>query len=470
MSEALAAEVPERIVHEMTPSIKQWLFLLSRTRHTAYGGARGGGKSWVADLKIVLLCNKFAGIKVCLVRRTRKDLIDNHLEPLKRLIGNKAKYNSNDAEFRFVNGSTIHLRYCDNRNDADHFQGIEYDIIVIEEATQLEEDWIKDIAASCRGVNDFPHRIYYTCNPGGPGHAYIKRVFVDRIYKPDEDPNDYTFIQAKVTDNDVLMKYDPNYVKFLKNLPPKRRAAWLDGSWEIYEGMYFQLVNDPDHYQDRLFTHVIDPIPIRPHWTIYRGFDWGSYRPFSVGWYAITEDSVMIRFRELYGVQKSGQESLPNEGVGWNDSKIFRKIYEIEHTDPRLVNKDIIGIADPAIFRKEGSGISTADTAMQCGVYFQKADNDRIRGWMQCQERLKFDEFGVPRFYVTTDCPEFIRTIPTLMHDPHDVEDVWSDGEDHIADEWRYVAMRNLISGVEEPPKPQIAYGADPLNQYGRGQ
>ena len=468
MSEAATIESAERIVHEMTPSIKQWLFLLSRTRYTAYGGARGGGKSWVVDLKIVLLCNRYPGIKICLVRKTREDLIKNHLDQLKRLFGKKAKYNSNEARFTLVNGSTVDLRYCATAKDADHFQGIEYDVIFIEEATQLEEAWIKDICASCRGVNNFPHRIYLTCNPGGPGHAYIKRLFVDRIYKEDEDPDDYTFFQAKVTDNKILMKYSPEYVRFLRNLPPKRRAAWLDGSWEIYEGMYFQLINDPDHYKDRLNTHVISPIPIRPHWTIYRGFDWGRYRPFSVGWYAVDEEGIMYRFRELYGVQKSGNESIANTGIGWNDSKIFQKINEIEHTDPRLRNKDIIGIADPAIFEKDGMGISTADTAMKCGVYFQKGDHTRIRGWMQCLERLQFNEYGVPRFYVTTDCPEFIRTIPLLMHDEHVVEDVDSDGEDHIADEWRYVCMRNLIEGIEEPPEVHIPYGADPLDQYGR--
>ena len=132
MSEAATIESAERIVHEMTPSIKQWLFLLSRTRYTAYGGARGGGKSWVVDLKIVLLCNRYPGIKICLVRKTREDLIKNHLDQLKRLFGKKAKYNSNEARFTLVNGSTVDLRYCATAKDADHFQGIEYDVIFIE--------------------------------------------------------------------------------------------------------------------------------------------------------------------------------------------------------------------------------------------------------------------------------------------------------------------------------------------------
>ena len=277
-----------RTVH-LYPNRKQALFLESSTRHTAYGGARGGGKSWVVRVKAVMDAGTYGapdkwseGIKICIVRRTLQDLMKNHLTPLKMMIGDTATYNSNDKRFNFKNGATIQLAYCDNDNDADHFQGIEYDEIFIEEATQLKSEWIVKIATSCRGVNDFPHRVFYTCNPGGPGHGMIKRLFVDRLFKDDEKPEDYSFIQAKVTDNRVLMEYSPEYVTFLKNLPPKIRSAWLDGSWDIYQGQYFELVNDPDHYEDGLWTHVINPIKIRKHWTIYRGLDWGFFRPFSV--------------------------------------------------------------------------------------------------------------------------------------------------------------------------------------------
>jgi hypothetical protein len=443
----------------------------------AFGGARGGGKSWVADIKACLLARRYGrpdpwspGIKICLVRRTLKDLEANHLTQLKLLIGNAAKYNANDKTFYFKNGATIKLAYCDNDNDADHFQGVEYDIIIIEEATQLLPKWIMDIAASCRGVNNFPHRVYYTCNPGGPGHAYIKRLFVDRIFQGEEIPEDYEFIQAKVTDNKILMEHSPEYVNFLKNLPPKRRAAWLDGSWEIYEGQYFnEFINDPDHYADGRWTHVINPVPIRKHWTIYRGLDWGFFRPFSVSWYAIDEEGIMYKFKELYGVQKSGNESLPNEGVQWPPEKVFKTIWDIEHSDPDLKGREIIGIADPAIFQSQ-TGISIADTGMQCGIYFIPGDNTRIPGWMQCRYRLQFNEYGIPRFYVFNTCREFIRTMGLLMHDEKNVEDVDTDGEDHSEDEWRYVCMANVITPIVEEPEYKPFLGMDPLNMFGGRQ
>jgi len=465
--------MPDRTV-DFYPNKKQWQFMNSTTRHTAYGGARGGGKSWVMRIMAVQAALTYGapdpwseGIKIWFIRRTLKDLVDNHLAPLKMLIGNKAKYNESKYLFTFRNGATLQLRYCDTDNDSTHLQGNEADLIFLEEATQLKPEWISIITASCRGINDFPHRIFYTCNPGGPGHQYIKRLFVDKLYTETENPEDYSFVQAMVTDNQILMERSPEYVNFLKNLPPKLRDAWLYGSWDIYSGQYFEFRNLPDHYEDRRWTHVIDPFPIPKHWTIYRGFDWGSFRPFSVGWFAISEDGTMYHFRELYGVQKSGSESIADQGVGWTSEKIFRKIYEIEQTDPNLKGREIIGIADKAIFNKESNGISIADTAMQCGIYFMPSDSKRIPGWEQCRIRLQFNEKGFPRFYVFNTCKEFIRTIPLLEHDPNDCEDVNSKMEDHAADMWRYVAMQNVIKAFMETPQYEPMYGSDPLNQYG---
>ena len=466
--------MPERVVN-IQPTVKQMQFLRMRKKHCGYGGARGGGKSWVVRVKACLLANRFGrpdrfseGIKICIVRRTLEDVRKNHIVPLKVMLHGLARFNQQERTFYFPNRATIHFEYYAKAADADHFQGVEYDVIFIEEATQLEEEWIKYIAASCRGANNFPHRIYYTCNPGGPGHAYIRRIFIDRMYKDNENPDDYEFVQAKVTDNKVLMELDPDYVKFLENLPPKRRAAWLEGSWDIYQGQYFsEFVNDPDHYDDRKYTHVIHPVKIRRHWTIYRSMDWGFFRPFSVAWYAVDEEGIMYRFKELYGVQKSGPESIPNEGVQWPPEKVFKLIWEIEHTDEALKGKEIIGVADPAIFQSQ-TGVSIADTAMQCGVYFHPADNTRLAGWMQCRYRLQFNEYGIPRFYVTTDCPEFIRTIPLLQHDERNVEDVNTLNEDHIADEWRYCAAQLVIKPIIEEPEYKPMLGADPLDMFTR--
>ena len=461
---------------QLVPNGKQYLFLLARRRHVAFGGARGGGKSWVVDVKAVLLANKYGapdewsdGIKICIIRRTVKDLIKNHLRPLQHLIGKNAKYNQNDKVFTFKNGATITLAYCDNDGDADHFQGIEYDVIFIEEATQLKPEWLKVIVTSCRGVNDFPHRIYYTCNPGGPGHQYIKRLFVDRKYDGDENPDDYEFIQSLVTDNKVLMESSPEYMSFLNNLPPKLRKAWRDGDWSVFEGQFFEEFRDlPENYDTRQWTHVINPIRIKSHWPIWRSFDWGYAKPFSCGWYTIDDDGVIYRILELYGVQKAGKQSLPDVGVKWSDEKIFKTIKKMENEHPWLAGKKIRGVADSSIFDGD-EGKSTAATAEKCGVYFEKAQKVRIPGWMQCHYRLAFDEDGYARFYVFKNCTEFIRTIPLLEYDEHEDEDLDSKGEDHAADEWRYLLMKFMVPGEPEIETYNPKYASDPLNQFKKG-
>ena len=459
---------------QIKPTEKQLRFLRMKARHSGYGGARGGGKSWVLRVKACLLANRYGapdpyseGIKICIVRRTLVDVRNNHIIPMKIMLRGLAKYNQAERTFYFSNGATIHFEYYDNAGDADHFQGVEYDVIFIDESTQMEEEWLKIITASCRGANDFPHRIYYTCNPGGPGHQYIKRIFIDRLYRDDEDPEDYDFVQAKVTDNNVLMERDPEYIKFLKNLPPKLRKAWLEGDWNIYEGQFFEeFVNDPDHYEDRRWTHVIEPIKIRSHWPIYRSFDWGFNKPFSAGYYCVDDDGVIYRFLELYGVQKSGQESLPDQGVKWPPEKVFAEMQRLEHEHPLLAGREIHGVADPAIWDAQ-YGKSIAETATKYGIYFEPGDHARIPGWMQCHYRLMFDEHGYPRFYVFRNCREFIRTIPTLQYSERIPEDLDTKQEDHIADEWRYLLMKFLITPHIEQPKYQPMYGADPLDTIG---
>lgn len=463
----------ERIMN-FQPTEKQLRFLQMDKQHNGYGGARGGGKSWVLRFKAALMANRYGrpnpwseGIKICIVRRTLVDVRNNHIIPMKVMLNGLAKYNQAERTFYFPNGATIHFEYYDNDNDETHFQGVEYDVIFIDEATQMREMWLQTIAASCRGVNGFPHRIYYTCNPGGEGHQYIKRIFIDRIYKDNEDPDEYDFVQAKVTDNKVLMENDPGYINFLRNLPPKKRKAWLDGDWDIFEGQFFdEFTNDPDHYDDRVWTHVIHPIPIRKHWPIMRSFDWGSFRPFSTGWWTCDEDGVLYRILEFYGVQHSGGDAIPDTGLKWSADKVFSEIARIEREHPWLAGKQITGVADPAIFIENG-GPSIAETGMKYGIYFTPGDNKRIKGWDQVHYRLQFDENGYPRMYIFDNCKDTIRTLPLLMHDRNIPEDVDSKMEDHIADEIRYEVNSRPIEPILESPTYQPMYGADPLQMFG---
>lgn len=441
------------------PNDKQKLFLTASAKHIGFGGARGGGKSWAVRTKSKLLALGYAGIRMLIVRRTYPELINNHINILRKELLGMAKYNDKDKVFKFVNGSSINFAYCAKDADLDRLQGVEYDVIFLDEATQLSEHQMKTITACLRGVNDFPKRVYYTCNPGGQGHGYIKRIFIDKKYEDGENPDDYTFIQSLVTDNKVLMESQPDYVKQLEALPPKLREAWLYGKWDVYEGQFFEDFYDrPEHYQDRQFTHVIEPFEIPDGWKIYRSFDWGYNKPFSCMWFAIDYDGVVYHILELYGCTKT-----PNEGVKWTPPKVFSEIHRIETEHRWLRGKKIQGIADPAIWDAE-TGESINDVAMKNQVYFSPGDNKRIPGWMQCHYRLAFDDNGFPMFYVFNNCKNFIRTIPLLMYDEHNPEDLDTDGEDHIADAWRYMLMSRPISPrMAEKPDD---YKNNPMYMY----
>jgi len=404
------------------------------------------------------MCAKYPGIKCLIVRRSYPELEGNHIQPLRQMLIGIAKYNQQHKLLTFANGSTIKFQYCRNDADLDLFQGQEYDIIFIDEATQFSEYQLKAIAACNRGVNSFPKRMYYTCNPGGQGHGYIKRLFIDKHYEAGEIPEDYSFTQALVTDNAALMEADPEYIKNLEALPPKLREAWLNGSWDIFEGQFFEeFKDDPDHYIDRQWTHVIEPFAIPPGWNIYRSYDFGYAKPFSCAWWAMDYDGILYRILEYYG-----WTGIPNEGVKWSPDKQFTEIAKVENEHPYLKGRQIFGVADPAIWNKE-SGESVYEAALRHHLFFEKGDNQRIAGWMQMHYRMAFDDNGYPMMYIFKNCKAFIRTIPLMMYDETHVEDLDTDLEDHAADEARYMCMSRPIKPVIAN-KP-VPVGDDPLNQ-----
>lgn len=460
------------------PSEKQTQFLMDRHKHIGYGGARGGGKSHAVRMKAVGLGFRYPGIKLAIVRRTYPELMRNHVEPLKKILNvgypdknrRAAVYNKTERVMTLLNGSTISFMYCDNERQLERFQGLEIDVLFIDEATQYDELWLQKMVACVRGVNGFPKRVYYTCNPGGRGHAYIKRIFIDRRYKTGENPEEYSFIRALVTDNKALMETNPDYKRQLEALPPKLRKAWLEGDWNIFEGQFFEefLEEPPETVAEecglsveelkrqRRWTHVIEPFDIPKQWTVFRSFDWGYSKPFSCAWWAVDFEGCMYRILELYGCTQT-----PNEGVKWEPNKVFDKIHEVETTHPWLAGRNIGGVADPAIW-DSSTGVSIEEVAAKHRVYFSKADNARIPGWMQMHYRLAFDEDGYPMLYVFSNCKAFIRTIPLLVYDDVKVEDLDTDMEDHVADESRYACMSRPIS-PRVPPEAEVIED-DPLN------
>ena len=458
-------------------SDKQYAFLSANRKHVGFGGARGGGKSWSVRTKAKILACSYDGIKILIVRRTFPELVNNHINQLREELHGLATYNKTEKVFTFPNNSTIKFGYCNNDKDLDQYQGAEYDVIFLDEATQLQEMWIKKITACVRGVNDFPKRIYYTCNPGGASHGYFKRLFIDRQYETGEDPEDYSFIQALVTDNKALMESQPDYIKQLEALPPKLKEAWLYGRWDIFEGQFFEdFRTTPDiekctaagitqeqALQQHRWTHVIEPFDLnagdKRGWNIMRSYDFGYNKPFSLGYWAVDYDGVLYRILEIYGCTQT-----PDEGVKWSPDEQFKRISQFEREHPWLKGRKIVdSVADPAIW-DQSRGESIAETAARYGIYFSPGDNNRIPGWMQVHYRLQFDENGYARMYVFNTCKAFIRTMPLMMYSETKPEDLDTKLEDHCPDEVRYMCMSRPVSPIILAEPKQIL--TDPLNQF----
>lgn len=420
-----------------TPNPKQEQFLRSLRRRVCYGGARGGGKSWVVRAKATLLALNYPGIKIIILRRTYADLWQNHVLELRKLLEpDIATYRDSEKAMVFPNGSRIRFGYCAAEADVLQYQGQEYDIMFLDEATQFTEYMYNCLVASNRGANEFPHRMYLTCNPGGVGHAWVKRLFIDRDYTEAENPDDYEFIPAKVYDNKVLVDKDPEYVRMLETLPEDMRRAWLDGDWNVFAGQYFREWRDD--------IHIIDPIEIPGWWRRYFAMDYGLDM-LAGYWIAIDGEGNGYVYREIYesGLIASDAAMRIKEANG--DDKIEQWL-----APPDLWN------------RRNDTGRSVADIFMEQGIPLVKVDNDRINGWQDVHEWLKprdsrdiitGDKTRIAGLRFFRNCKQVIRCLPMVQYDAHKPNDVATEPHEltHAPDAIRYFCSGRPYAG--QPPE-----------------
>jgi hypothetical protein len=447
---------------------KQKAFIDATEDEVLYGGAAGGGKSYGQIIDAFLKAMQYPGIKQIIFRNSFPELNRSIILTAQAILPQEIyTYSSVSHKMTFKNGSSLEFGYIASDSDVANYQSAEYDIIRFDELTHFTEYQYKYMRSRIRGVNNFPKQLKSSTNPGSRGHAWVKEMFIKRA-EPGKsfevDGTSFLFIPALVTENKFLMESDEGYLKRLESLPEAERKALLYGDWEIFEGQFFsEYKDDISHYEDRYGTHVIAPFKPPSEWTIYRSFDFGYARPFSVGWWAIDYDGRLYRILELYGCAKDANgKVMANTGVKWTPEKIFSEIAETEKNHPWLKGKDIFGVADPSIWDKS-RGTSVAEVAESFGVYFDKGDNNRIPGWMQVHYRLQFDENGVPMMYIFSNCEGFIRTMPSLVFSKNKPEDLDTEGEDHIADEVRYMCMAHPITPTTVIPQEVKAW--NPLDE-----
>ena len=412
------------------PSERQRQFFASRARFTAYGGARGGGKSWALRRKLIALCLHYPKISCLLVRRSLAELRSNHLTPILRELDGFAKYSESERAIEFPNGSRIYLGYCSSRRDALRYQGQEYDIIAIDEATQLSEYHFSVFKACLRGVNEFPKRLYLTCNPGGIGHAWVKRLFIDRAFRDGERAEDYLFIPAKVYDNRALTESYPEYVTQLESLPDRLKMAWLEGRWDVFEGQFF-----PEFDTD---VHVCKAVDIPKRTKHFIAFDYG-FDMLAAILFSVSTDG------NIYAEAEYCASGLTLSRAAERVAQLSSGIAEYAVASPDLWN------------RRQDSGKSGFEImqAIKGMPPMISADDRRVAGWRIVREYL-CENSSSPKLLISERCPELIRCMGALLCDPDRPEDASGEPHSvtHLPEALRYGLMSRICPPEAEKRSP----------------
>ena len=449
-----------------------------------YGGAAGGGKS-DALLAEALRQVHIPHYRAIIFRKTYPeiaDLVDRSYDIYKAAYP-KADYNDSKHCWKFPSGAKIYFGSMQHKKDRKKFAGRHYDFVAFDELTHFEWDEYSFMFSRNRPSkspkSNEKTRVYIraTTNPGSIGHGWVKERFITiappmttvveefDITMPNGEvvkkTRDRVFVPATIFDNQELLNNDPNYIASLAMLPEADRDALLYGSCDSFDGQVFrEWKNDPKHYEDQMWTHVIEPFTIPAHWKVMRCFDWGYTRPYAVYWASISPSGQKYIIRELYGC-----DGQPNKGTQEHHIEVAKQIREIEDTDPNLKGRKIYGVADPAIF-EESHGTSIAADMAKYPYYisFNKGDHSRIAGKMQMHYHLAFDSEGSPMLQIFNTCRHLIRTLPNLVYDDKNVEDINSDQEDHSYDAIRYMLMESPINPRKHHKAEEIKEEFDPLN------
>lgn len=432
--------VPGKVVLDIgTLQPKQQLFMDAKARYVGYGGARGGGKTHVLIRKAIVLALTYSGIKILIVRRTFSELEGTIIQPMIQLINSAhiggrpagdqiASYHSTMHQYFFSNTSTIKFGHLSTKEAIHEYQGQEFDVIFMDEATHFTESQFRMLGACLRGVNKFPKQMHLTCNPGGIGHQWVKRLFITRDYEPTEKAKDYVFIPATVEDNPALMEAVPEYVQMLEVQPDDVRRAWRYGDWDAMAGQFF------GEFKREL--HVFKPFILPKEWPKYRVFDYGLDM-FACYWIAIDFDGRAWVYREFCesGLIVSDAASAARS-LTPSDEYIQ---YTIAPPDMWSTQKD--------------TGRTMAEIFTQNGLGLVKASNSRIQGWLWMKELLKVRADGKPGLMVSEDCQRLIRDIPALQHDEKNPSDVATEPHEytHSPDAIRYFCAYRAMSAEREP-------------------
>jgi hypothetical protein len=444
-----------KIVIPYKPQPRQVIYHKAKADEILYGGAAGGGKSEATIMDALKYGMKYEGSRQIIFRRTFPDLqrsiISRTLQVYPKEI---AKYNSSKHEWTLINGSIIELAYWDNDANYMNYQGAEYDVIRWEELTQFEEKWYVYMLSRLRGSKPYPRSVKSTTNPGGVGHSWVKKRFIDigtaeqshEVQVTDDNGNPILhpltgepvihtvmFIPANVHDNQALIANDPGYLIRLMSLPDQERKQLLDGDWDTFAGQFFGEFNRK--------IHVIKPFAIPHDWRRFRMMDEGYNDPYVCLWGALDRDGNLYIYREFVKTQLlSHQQAQKTKGLTGNE--------KIDYS-----------VGDTSFWNKgKTDGKSPAEVFAENGIPMIQATKERVNGWKRVREWLHvFDDtdpvsgetFKNSKLKIFDTCTNLIEAIPAMVIAENNPEDIEDHPLDHCPDALRYGVMSR-----PQPTKP----------------
>ena len=432
----------------LTLTKKQEAFLHATQDEVLFGGAAGGGKSYGQIVDALVYALRYPRSKQLILRRTFSELDKSLIRTALSLYPRELfTFNASAHVGRFKNGSLVDFGYCATESDVYQYQSAEYDVIRFDELTHFTEAQYVYLLSRLRGTNGYPKQIKSSTNPGGIGHSWVKRRFVDAAAEGEpfvgEDGMSRIYLPSRVDDNLFLMRADPTYRERLSALPERERRALLLGDWNIFEGQYFTEFS-PER-------HVCTPFEIPPSYRRYRTIDYGLDRLICL-WVAVAPTGDAYVYREY----------------GASDLPISRAAAAILERTPR--GEDIYAtLAPPDLFaRSQESGRSKALLFAEYGVTFTKTANDRETGWLCVKELLCEREGEGPRLHIFSTCRELIRTLPALTVDPLRPSDCRTEPHEitHAPDALRGFAIFYARPSPEATRTPHVMWSRDMWEDY----
>jgi len=428
---------------KLHPKQREVMDMIGLGYYIFFGGARSGGKSYLALAACMIICLRYPGITCIIIRRTLPELRKNFMDKRFMFPPKVFRYHLNkyDKTFYFDNGSKVEFQPLDSEKDLEKILGIEFQFAVLDEANTHLEDTIVKITGSLRKTDRFPGFVpsmLMTGNPGGRSDHWFKTHFINpdqSRWTPEEMTykDKYKYVFSSVYDNPSVYENDPDYILKLEAQPEHIRRAWLLGDWNVFWGQYFSEWNAN--------IHVIAPFEIPKDWTRICGIDMGFTKEHPTVCLWLAQNPVNFKvyvYREYIG-----------------HSSIETYIRDIKELSG---DEEIQGyFCDPSMYgngnRRSEADQSAAMLFMGEGMPLIPASNDRVTGWTLIKQWLDHEAHinKEPLMYVFEECQGLITTLPSLQYvastDNKRKMDLDTKGADDAADALRYA----VISGLQLP-------------------